>query len=170
MRPRALCPSLAAFIVAGLAACAPPAEPPAPVAAAPVVDLEVEEQAIRDSSKQWLAAAQGRDLLTVMSFMDANVVTIFDGEIHRGRAAVEASTQAEWDAEPEGTIEWATDSVDVAASGDLAYERGRWTTDPDGLADPEAEIGEFLTVWKKVDGGWKVVADAGSTITDSADG
>lgn len=162
MRLRALCPSLAVLIVAVLAACAAPAAPPAP--AEPAVDLAAEEQAIRDSSRQWLAAAQGRDLLTVMSFMDANVVTIFDGEIRRGRAAVEAATQAEWDAEPEGTIEWATGSVHVAASGDLAYERGAWTTDPDGLADPEAETGEFVTVWKKVDGEWKVVADAGSTI------
>lgn len=165
MRFRAVCLSLALVLAA---ACAPPAEPPAPAAAAPAVDLAAEEQAIRDSSKQWLAAEQGRDLLTAMSFMDANVTAIFDGTVQRGRAAVEAAKQARWEESPDATIEWATGSVHVAASGDLAYELGVWTTDPDGLDDPDAETGEFLTVWRKVDGQWKVVADAGSTIRQSA--
>lgn len=167
MRLRALCPSLAALAIVVLAACAPPAEPPAPADAAQAVDLAAEEQAVRDSSMQWLAAEQGRDLLTAMSFMDANVTAIFDGTIQRGRAEVEAAKEAIWDENPDATIEWATKSVHVAASGDLAYEMGVWTTDPDGLDDPEAEIGEFLTVWKKVDGQWKVVADAGSTIRET---
>ncbi len=52
----------------------------------------------------------------------------------------------------------------VAASGDLAYELGSWTADPGGLANPDAETGEFVCVWKKVDGEWKVAVDAGSTI------
>ena len=164
MRSRALHRTLVVLIVASLAACAAPVEPPAPVEAAPAVDLAAEEQTIRDSSMQWLAAEQGRDLLTVMSFMDANITSIFDGEIHRGRAAVEAATQARWDANPEGTIEWATGSVHIAASGDLAYELGAWTTDPGGLANPEAETGEFVCVWTKVDGVWKAIVDAGSTI------
>ncbi len=164
MRSRALQQVLIALIVAGLAACAPPAEPPAPAEAAAAIDLAAEEQAIRDSSMQWLAAEQGRDLLTLMSFMDANVTSIFDGEVHRGRAEVEAATQARWDAYPDGTIEWATGSVHVAASGDLAYELGAWTTDPGGLANPDAVSGEFVCVWKKVDGQWKAIVDAGSTI------
>lgn len=161
---RALYRTLAVLIVAGLAACAPSAEPPAAAPVAPAVDLAAEEQTIRDSSMQWLAAEQERDLLTVMSFMDANITSIFDGEIYRGRAEVEAATQARWAADPDGSIEWTTRSVEIAASGDLAYELGTWTTDPDGLADPEAETGEFVCVWKKVDGEWKAIVDAGSTI------
>ncbi len=164
MRSRALYQTIAVLVVAGLIACAPPAEPPAPTETAPAVDLAADEQAIRDSSMQWLAADQGRDLLTYMSFMDADVTTIFDGDVHRGRAAVEAATQARWDAFPDGTLEWATGSVHVAASGDLAYERGAWTMDPGGLANPDAETGEFVCIWQKVDGEWKVVVDAGTMI------
>ena len=167
MRLRALYATLAVLIVAGLAACAPPAEPPATAEAEPVVDLAAEEQIIRDSSMQWLAAEQGRDLLALMSFIDANIISIFDGQVERGRAAVETATQARWEANPDSTIEWATGSVHVAASGDLAYELGVWTVDPGGLANPDAETGEFVCVWKKVDGSWKAVVDAGSTITGS---
>ena len=169
MRSRALLQILAVLIVAGLAACAPSAEPPAPAAAAPAVDLAAEEQTIRDSSMQWLAADQGRDMLTMMSFIDADMISVFDGQVERGRAAVEAATQARWEADPDGTLEWATSSVHVAASGDLAYELGVWTADPDGLADPASETGEFVCVWKKDDGEWKAAVDAGSTIKGSGE-
>ena len=164
MRSRALHQVLAVLLIAGLAACAPPPEPMEQAAVEPAIDLAAEEQTIRDASMQWLAAEQDRDLLTLMSFMDANVVSIFDGRVNRGRAAVEAATQARWDANLDGSVEWATGSVHVAASGDLAYELGSWTTDPGGLANPDAETGEFVCVWRKVDGDWKAVVDAGSTI------
>ncbi len=170
MRSRALYPKLAVLIAAGLAACAPPADPPAPTETAPAVDLAAEEQTIRDSSMQWLEAERGRDLLTLMSFVDANVTTIFDGNVTRGRAALEASNQARWEGSPDGNVEWATGSVVVSASGDLAYELGSFTFDPGGLANPDAKTGEFVCIWKKVDGEWKVVVDAGSTIKDSAGG
>ena len=167
MRTRTLHPILALAVVAGLAACAPPAEPPAPADTEPAVDLAAAEQTIRDLSMQWLAAEQGRDLLTVMSFMDADVTTLFDGKVVRGRAAVEADTQARWEKMGDTNVEWATGSVVVAASGDLAYERGSWTLDPGGLANPDAETGEFVCIWRKVDGDWKVVVDAGTMIQEA---
>ena len=160
MRCRALHPFLVVLLVAGLTACTPPPAEEAPAEAA--IDLAAEEQTIRDSSMQWLAAEQGRDLLTVMSFMDANVTTIFDGRVVDGRAAVEADIQARWEANPDATVDWTTSSVVVAASGDLAYERGSWIAGE--------ETGEFVCVWKKVDGEWKVVVDAGSTIQADAAG
>lgn len=167
MRSRPLQAILAILVVAGLAACAPPAEPPAPAEPEPAVDLAAEEQTIRDLSMQWLAAEQGRDLLTVMSFMDAGVTTIFDGRVVRGRAAVEAATQARWEEMGDTNVEWATGSVVVSASGDMAYERGSWTLDPGGLANPDAETGEFVCIWRKVDGEWRVVVDAGTTIKET---
>ena len=155
MRSRALHQVLAVLLVAGMTACAPPPEPAEPEPAEPAVDLAAEEQVIRDSSMQWLGAEKGHDLLTVMSFMDANVTVFFDGKILDGRAAVEADTQARWDAFPDSAIDWTTSSVDIAASGDLAYERGSWTAGD--LA------GEFVCIWKKVDGEWKVVIDVAAT-------
>ena len=158
MRSRALHQVLAVLLVAGLVACAPQPEPAEPEPAEPAVDLAAEEQTIRDSSMQWLGAERGHDLLTVMSFMDANVTTIFDGKILSGRAAVEADIQARWDAFPDSEIDWTTSLVDVAASGDLAYERGSWTAGD--------QSGEFVCIWKRVDGEWKVVVDVASTIKE----
>jgi ketosteroid isomerase-like protein len=168
MRPRALHLTLVILAVAGLAACAPAPEPPA-AEAAPAVDLAAEEQAVRDSSMQWLAAEQGRDLLTMMSFIDANAIVMFDGQVERGRAAIETASQARWEANPDAKLEWATGSVHVAASGDLAYELGSWTMDPGGLANPDAATGDYVCVWRKVDGQWKMVVDAGTLIQAAGD-
>jgi len=141
-----------------LAACAaPPAEEPG-------VDLAAEAQAIRDASAAWLAAAEARDAATIDSFFTADITTIFDGKVQEGLAAVQSSREEEWAENPDATVTWSTTAVEVAASGDLAFERGNWTSDPDGAGEAPEEHGEYLTVWKKIDGQWKVQHDAGTTI------
>ena len=50
------------------------------------------------------------------------------------------------------------DSIEVSASGDLAYVRG---SDRVGLNTPKGpvtEVRKWVDIWKKVDGNWKVVA------------
>ena len=141
-----------------LAACAaPPAEEPS-------VDVAAEAQAIRDASAAWLAAAEARDGATIDGFMAADITTIFDGKVNKGLAAVQTSREEDWAENPDETITWTTTAVEVAASGDLAYERGNWTSDPDGAGEAPEEHGEYLTIWKKIDGEWKVQHDAGTTI------
>jgi ketosteroid isomerase-like protein len=141
-----------------LAACAaPPAEEPG-------VDLVAEAQAVRDASAAWLMAAQARDAATMDGLFAANITTISDGEIHEGLAAVQASREEEWASRPDATVNWMTTDVGVAASGDLAYERGQWTSDPDGAGEAPEEHGEYLTVWKKIDGQWKALYDAGTVV------
>jgi ketosteroid isomerase-like protein len=59
-------------------------------------------------------------------------------------------------------MEFASDRIDVAASGDLAYTRGKFTmqtTDPTS-SQPRIDKGSYLTIWKKQsDGSWKAVED-----------
>ncbi len=58
-------------------------------------------------------------------------------------------------------LSWQTSSVEVARSGDLAYETGTYdfvSTDKKGKSNDEK--GKFVVVWKKQsDGSWKVVVD-----------
>jgi uncharacterized protein (TIGR02246 family) len=134
----------------------------------PVVDLAAEGQAIRDLSAQWMASVQGHDAAAVAGLFTADGTTIFDGEMVMGPAAIQASNQAAFDEQPDAAGSWAIHSVTVAAAGDMAYERGAWTRDPDGPGDLGEVHGEYVTVWVKVDGEWKVAVDAGTTI-ESAD-
>lgn len=65
-----------------------------------------------------------------------------------------------------GTISWKTSVVDVARSGDLAYEHGRYAyvaTEKDGKS--KTQTGNYLLVWRKRPGrDWKIAVD-----TDTAD-
>lgn len=150
----------AVLVVLCLAACAAPTPPPAE----PAIDLVAEEQAIRNASMAWLQAVQARDGATIDGYFAANAASIFDGEVHEGLAAIQMNREQEWAENPDSTMEWTTTEVGVAASGDLAYERGSWTFDPDGAGDAPEEQGEYLTVWQKIGGQWKALYDAGTTI------
>ena len=100
---------------------------------APAVDLAAEEQAIRDRSMEWLKFATARDAAAIASgILAANTVTMYDGVINEGVAAVQAASEAGYAARPNSTVTWTTDEVHVAASGDLAYELGTATEDADG--------------------------------------
>ena len=133
--------------------------------AAPAVDLAAEAQAVRDRSAAWLQLAVARDAAGIVNGVyTPDAVTMYDGEVHKGTAALQASFEAEVAAMPNSTISWSTTDVKVASSGDLAYELGTFTFDPDGAGPQPAANGEFVTVWTKVDGAWRVAADAGTRI------
>jgi hypothetical protein len=73
----------------------------------------------------------------------------------------------EYAANPDATADWGAKSVWVAASGDLAVERGWWSYDPDGEGEAAGDEGEYITVLVKVGDQWMVLADAGaSTMPD----
>jgi len=156
MSTRIICLVALSLVVVGGCAVPPPE--------APAVDVEAEAQAIRDASMIWLEAVQARDGAAIDSLLHSNATVMFDGEINQGLAEIQASRDEVWAAHPEATWSWTTSEVGVAASGDLAYERGSFTHDPDGMGEAPAEQGEYLTVWKKIGGEWKALYDAGTTI------
>jgi ketosteroid isomerase-like protein len=136
-----------------------------PTAEAPVVDLAVEAQAVRDRSAAWLKLAHAKDAAGIANgIRTADSVTLDDGKILKGTAALQADLEAGYAAAPNGTLDWTTNDVKVAASGDLAYELGAFTYDPDGAGAQPAETGEYVTVWSKVDGTWRAVVDAGTIL------
>ena len=150
--------------VVALVACA------APQPQQPAVDVAAEAQAVRDASAAWLAAQQVRDAAAIDALMAADITTMFDGEVLEGLDAVQAERDEEWNEFPDGLVSWTTTDVGVAASGDLAYERGEWTFDPDGPGEGPEVAGAYLTVWKKIDGQWKAIYDTGTTYGDEEEG
>jgi ketosteroid isomerase-like protein len=62
---------------------------------------------------------------------------------------------------PGTQISWAPSKVEVAASGDLAYDQGTYTmTGPGPDGKPITDKGKYLAVVKKqADGSWKVAED-----------
>ena len=123
------------------------------------VDSEAEALAIRELDRQLLAACMAKDLDQVMSFYSPVAV-----EMQPGQPAIEGvAAIREWFESwvfTEGlTNTFEPDVIEVAASGDLAVDRGHWKEvmeTPDGQHVRE---GKYVVIWRKIDGQWKVVVD-----------
>jgi ketosteroid isomerase-like protein len=66
--------------------------------------------------------------------------------------------------DPNFTLSWEPLRADIAASGDLGWTTGSYTSEgigPDG--EPRRGQGRYVTIWRKAaDGSWKVVMDLGN--------
>jgi ketosteroid isomerase-like protein len=136
---------LAGVLVGALSACAAPPEQ------GPQVDVQAEAQAIRDISAEWMAYVANRDMAAILECETPR----------EGRAAIQANIEADWAENPDFTATWSTTSVEVAASADIAWERGTWQYDPDGAGEVEGTYGEYVTLYEKTGDTWKVVLDIG---------
>jgi uncharacterized protein (TIGR02246 family) len=135
----------------------------APKAEAPAIDLAAEEAAIRNRSGEWMNHANAKNGAEVAKVFSPDAITVYDGNVNRGVAEIQASFEEGTKENPNSLISWSTTGVRVAASGDLAVETGNITLDEDGPDGKKpATTGVFVTVWEKVNGAWRVVADAGT--------
>jgi len=65
---------------------------------------------------------------------------------------------------PDVSLTWSPDKVEVSASGDLGYTYGnyRWTG-RDSAGRPAVHNGKYVTIWRKEkDGQWRAVVDLGT--------
>jgi ketosteroid isomerase-like protein len=147
--------------ILAVAACASPEPAQQPV------DLAADADAIRQASMAWLEAVRAKDYAAAAAnFASDGVVYHEHAEPSVGPAAVQARAEAEWARMPNAQMSWTVDNVVVAQAADMALEQGTWTFSNEG----EQDTGKYITVWKKVDGAWKVAADMGvSTTPEPAD-
>jgi uncharacterized protein (TIGR02246 family) len=149
------------LIAAACGALAAGCAKPAPEA--PAVDLAAEAQAVRDRSAAWLQLAVAKDTAGIVNgVFTPDAVALFDGDIRRGTAEIQAGMDADIAEAPNASITWSTTDVKVAKSGELAYELGSFTFDPDGDGEAAAANGEYVTVWTKADGTWRAAVDSGT--------
>ena len=130
---------------------------------APSVDIAAEEAAIREAGRAWLAAEIAKDVPKIATFYAKDAIEMASNTpMIQGRDAIQ-QWYAAW-LTPAGVgMTFQTTDVEVAASGDMAIERGtyRFTQDsPRGITE---DVGKYVTVWKKVDGTWQVAIDAANS-------
>jgi ketosteroid isomerase-like protein len=159
--------AIAGAVLVALAGCTV-LEPPA--TEEPQIDLAAEEQAVREINPKWLELYGARDAEGIGALFVEDGWTVSSTEgLSDGRAAIVATNSEDFEKNPETAADWGTNQVWVAASGDLAVERGWWSVDADGAGDEEGIKGEYLTVFTKVGGEWKVLADSSVTLPEPAD-
>src|SRR5438105_11103845 len=146
--------------VAGLLGCQPqtaPAPPPDTRAA--------DEAAVRAASAEWAKVAAAKDLEKTLSYYadDASMfppnAPVVTGPDARRSAWTKLLAPAEL------VFSNAATKVEVARSGDLAYETGTFDESfKDDKGQPVKVVGKYVVVWKKQPGGqWKAIIDIFNT-------
>ena len=131
------------------------------VPAAPVDTRKAAEDAINATSEQFAKAIDSKDLDKVLSYYtDDAVLFVPAGPAAVGKDALRKTWQG-FLAGPASKIDVSGITIDVAESGDLAYERGSFTsTSEDAKGKTVTSTGKLVDIWKKqADGTWKMAAD-----------
>jgi len=152
-------------IVTSAPAQAAPASPQVvtdtPPKAAP--DTAADEASIKAQETQWAADWKAKDAAKLAAHYDPAAAVLQPmTPVMTGSAAIAAGL-GDFVKDPALKLDFTTESVTVAPSGDLAYSRGKFTqtaTDPK-TKKPATIHGAYVTVYRKqADGSWKAVADA----------
>jgi uncharacterized protein (TIGR02246 family) len=132
----------------------------ASISCSPPGNRSADEAAIRAASREWSDAEAGKDLEKCLSFYAEDGKRFATGSpLIVGRDALRKEW-AKYLSAP-GSFHWTTSTVEVAGSGDLAYEIGVFVIKTvDKNQQPTTINGKYVLVWKKqASGEWKVVAD-----------
>jgi uncharacterized protein (TIGR02246 family) len=124
-----------------------------------------DEQVIRDGEEAWVKDFATKDPEKVLAhYADDASSMIPDMTLMTGHDAIRAGLKIEF-SDPNSTLNFHPDKVEVSKSGDIAYSQGKYTytsTDPK-TKKVMTETGGYVEVYKKqADGSWKVVQDIAS--------
>jgi ketosteroid isomerase-like protein len=159
---------LAFLLTAALTACQPnrgrvAADENVANVATSAADASVAADAasIRSEAQAWFKAIDAKDLDKTLSFYAADAQYLSAG---RRAAATPEERRKLWIEDfgtPGFSSDEATTQIEVARSGDLAYQRGTYvSTMQNERGQMTKSTGKFVVVWKKQgNGGWKAIID-----------
>jgi uncharacterized protein (TIGR02246 family) len=127
-------------------------------------DVSADEMAVKEISNNWLNLDRNNDIDGILELFDDNAVVYRrNQEPVKGKDAIRQSILSDKQMNPKQVNEWKTERVEVASSGDLAVEYGTFTASNLGADGQGTDKGNYVTVYRKIDGKWKVVADIGNS-------
>ncbi len=127
----------------------------------PTVDTRADLDAIRTIEAQWTAAVRAGDVDQLVAFFAPHAVTMdANAPISVGLEAIRGPLES-WLADDavSNTFTATLDTIEVSASGDLAYTRGTHRLSLTTPGGPVEQVGKWVTIYKKIDGEWKVIVD-----------
>jgi ketosteroid isomerase-like protein len=123
-------------------------------------DLESLKTEVMQAEKEFNDVAEEEGIAKAFAaFAAENAVIQRRGELIKGQAAI--ASWYENNSNPDATLSWEPDFIDVSQSGDLAYTYGKFEFSyPDSTGTKITSSGTFHSVWKRqADGSWKFVWD-----------
>ena len=122
------------------------------------------EAVLRDMEAKFAAAVAAKDSKAFLSFWAEDAAIFPPGSpIVVGKDKILANW-ADILNNPDVSLTWSPDKMQVSASGDLGYTYGKYQSARKG---PEGQAtirnGKYVTIWRKEpDGAWRVVVDLGT--------
>src|SRR3984957_7886016 len=117
------------------------------------------EDSLLAADVAWEKVYAAKDLAKAVAFCDEHgSMLVPNAPIATGKEALARAIASDF---AQGNTTWHPNKVGVAHSGELGYTSG--TTDltfKDASGKTVTSKGNYLTVWKKVDGSWKVLSDS----------
>jgi len=108
-----------------------------------------------DAEWDFINAAKGK------STRDAFLMFLSDSAVTFGAAPRKGKKHLEKQGTDDSWLYWEPDYSDISASGDFGFNTGPWEVRKNRAADEAVAYGQFVTVWKKENGTWKVAIDIG---------
>jgi uncharacterized protein (TIGR02246 family) len=121
-----------------------------------------DEREIRALSEQWQkdVAAKNVDAIVALHAPDA-VVMFSHAPLIKGTDAIR-STWKDIVNTPGLVMSWTPTKIDVASSR-VATEYGTYTDSYDSPTGKQSDAGNYVTIWNKINGKWRIVVDAPNT-------
>jgi uncharacterized protein (TIGR02246 family) len=146
-------------------ACNTATQPTQPVV--PPDTRAADEAAIRAADAEWVKAVAAKDMLQSTSYY-ADTAQLFapNAPAAQGKDAIQKAFTGLL-AMPGFALTFAATKVEVARSGDLAYETGDYElTANDKKGKPQTTKAKYVVVWgKQPNGTWKALVDSPTTTT-----
>ncbi len=128
---------------------------------AATVDADSIKQAVKADEAKWNKDLKAKDTEALAGHYADEAFLVVPGAVADGSTAIR-QIFATASTDPAFAVEFASDKVDVASAGDLAYARGKFTekyTDKK-TGKVMSGNGSYLAIYKKQDdGSWKVIED-----------
>ncbi len=121
-------------------------------------------EALRAAGQRALVAFREGDAETLDALYADNAILVNPAaEPLDGRAAIDSLHRHEM-SRPGYVVDWESIRVEVAESGDLGYDFGRWSARSE--SDPESsDQGYYVNVYRRVDGVWRTVVEVNGSST-----
>ena len=124
-------------------------------------------RAVRAAADAWTRAALARDAAEMTRYFAEDAFVMYPQPQPTVGRAANGAAWARVFARPGADHPLTTDSVVVAASGDLAFTMGRWAlnTPADSTRAAVASGGRYVAIWRSVgpDGAWQIVVLSANT-------
>lgn len=130
--------------------------------ATPAQGQSAEARAIRALSDQWQRDMAARDVDKIMAIFAPDAVVMMS---HAPLATGTAAVRGVWSEAvntPGLDVHWTPTKIDVA-SPTVATEYGTYTETYDTPQGKASDAGNYVTIWHKIDGKWRVALDAPNT-------